>query len=317
MYLIRQAKGQLTIIYNTVAVQDVLLSNDLTDHQKSKIRLIHEIKAFAEKQIGLNKTTNYTTFYNQHGKPVLWMLTACEPFAFKEKLWHFPLLGDVSYKGFFAYESALKEASALKLQHYDVDLGKVSAWSTLGILSDPILSSMLEDDEGELAELIIHELTHATLYIPNNVDFNENFASFTGRQGAIQFLTQQFGAQSQQMEVYLKDIKDEETLKSFLLAKKDELELFYNQLNPQLTAHEKAQLKQHKMEKIIREMYLLDMYNWNTKIKIAFKIKHSGNAFFMSYHRYDAQYDEFLNTFKKCSSNLRNFISFTRKEKSH
>jgi len=312
VYLLRQAKGQFKVIHNTQKVEKVLTDHRLTKDQLRKIKLIEEVKLFAEKEFGLKKTNNYSTFFDQHEKPILWMLTACEPFSFKEKVWHFPMLGEVSYKGFFNHELALKEVYQLKMKNYDVDLGKVSAWSTLGFLPDPILSSMLENDEGELAELIIHELTHATLYFASNVDFNENFASFVGQQGALLFIEHKYGKQSAQMQQYINDIKMENTLKFFLLAQKKKLDGFYTTLDIHLLPQEKLRLKQLKMTAIIDELYLLDIYNWKTKLKIAHKIRISGNAYFMSFNRYDAQYDQLMALFLKHNNNLKHFIAYAK-----
>jgi predicted aminopeptidase len=316
VYLLRQAKGQLSIVFHTQSVEKAIANNSFSEAQIMKIRLIKEIKVFAEKEFGLKETDNYTSFFDQKGKPILWMLTACEPYSFKEKTWHFPFLGDVSYKGFFDYHLALKEANFLKMQHYDVDIGKVSAWSTLGILSDPILSSMLEDTEGEIAELIIHELTHATLFFPNNVAFNENFASFVGRQGALQFIKYKFSNHSKQMIEYLNGIKEEDKLKQFLFDQKTILELFYADISLNSSIPMKEELKNEEIEKIILSLYDLDVYNWKTKIKIAQKIRISGNAFFMSYNRYDGQYSMLLNEFEQHKSNLKKFIYFYRNQDS-
>lgn len=315
IYLMGQAKGQLNIIFHTQQIQNMLSHNEFNTEDRRKVLLIQEIKLFAEEQLGLKKTSNYSTFYDQQGKPVLWMLTACKPYSFEEKEWQFPLLGIVSYKGFFEYEKGQKEAIALKLQHYDVDLGKVSAWSTLGILSDPVLSSMLDDDEGELAELIIHELTHATLYFANQVDFNENFASFVGRQGALRFITYKYGEQSREMQVYLQNLKEEDTLKSFLLNQKEQLTQFYYQLKSDLSEQEKARLKAKKFDEIIRKLYHLPIYNWKTKIKIAKRIRISGNAYFMSFNRYDAQYEMLMKLFKAKGSDIKRFIEFAKQHK--
>ncbi len=315
VYLLRQAKGQFKIIYHTQPIEKVLLGNRLSSDQLNKIRLIEEVKLFAEKEFGLKKTNNYSTFYDQQGKPILWMLTACEPFSFNEKVWHFPMLGEVSYKGFFNYDLAVDEANQLKLKKIDVDIGKVSAWSTLGFLPDPVLSSMLDNDEGELAALIIHELTHATLYFPSNVDFNENFASFVGQQGALLFIERKYGKHSPQMQVYLNDIKMENILKQFLLKQKEALDRFYKTLDAHVEHHEKLRLKQLKMTSIINELNALDIYNWKTRIKIAHKIRISGNAYFMSFNRYDAQYQKLYKLYQENNYNMKSFIIYAKQNK--
>jgi predicted aminopeptidase len=47
---------------------------------------------------------------------------------------------------------------------------------------------MLERGEGDLANLIIHEMVHATIFVKDSIDFNENLATFIGDRGAEQFL---------------------------------------------------------------------------------------------------------------------------------
>lgn len=316
IYLAEQGSGQLHIILNTKKVEELQEEGLLSKMQQNKIRQIQKVKQFAEHELGLQKTNNYSHFYEQNGKPVLWMLTACQPFSFQEKTWTFPFIGNVSYKGFFNYQKAVLEKQSLKTQNYDTDISKVTAWSTLGFLPDPILSSMLQKDDGELAELIIHELTHATIYLSGQVDFNENFASFIGRKGALLFLEKTYGKNSDPVARYLKQIADEDTLKSFVLYHKMHLEHFYNTLNKQLSLEEKTYLKEAELNRITNKLYLLKIYDNPIKIKIATKIKLSQNAFFMSYNRYDAQYYRINTAFKKHSDNLRDFVAYVKKNKS-
>ena len=92
------------------------------------------------------------------------------------------------------YAKAESLKAELESEGYEVRIRPVGAWSTLGFFNDPILSNMLERSPGALAELIIHEMTHATLYVKDGVDFNENLATFVGEQGALEFLEAQYGA---------------------------------------------------------------------------------------------------------------------------
>lgn len=104
LYGLAQAQGQLHIIQHTREVADVMKDPTFPDSLKKKLLLIREIKQFAYDSLGLKPSDNYTTIYDQHGKAVLWTITASDPFCLKPKEWVFPLLGAVSYKGFFDYE---------------------------------------------------------------------------------------------------------------------------------------------------------------------------------------------------------------------
>ncbi|MBK7966760.1 MAG: aminopeptidase [Bacteroidetes bacterium] len=113
-------------------------------------------------------------------------------------------------KAFFVKEKGEAELKELERFGYDVEYRSVSAWSTLGWFEDPILSNMLKRSEGQLAEVIIHELTHTTLYLPGSVDFNENFATFVGEHGAILFLKYKYGTNGTPYTNYLQYQRDGE-----------------------------------------------------------------------------------------------------------
>ena len=102
----------------------------------------------------------------------------------------FPVVGRVPYKGFFDVQAAEREAAALRARGLDVCGPPVAAYSTLGWLDDPVTTPMLQQSDGRLAETVIHELVHATVYAASQADFNESIASFIGEEGRIAF----FGA---------------------------------------------------------------------------------------------------------------------------
>ena len=132
IYGISQGIGQVTMIVNSQPIDTVLNDPSFPDSLKQKLKLIKDIKTFATDSLGILPSQNYTTVYNQHDKPILYTITACEPYSFKAKEWWFPFLGNVSYKGFFNKKEARKEVLLLKGQGYDVDVFSPSGWSTLG-----------------------------------------------------------------------------------------------------------------------------------------------------------------------------------------
>ncbi|MEM9857460.1 MAG: aminopeptidase, partial [Bacteroidota bacterium] len=202
-YGLVQGKGQLSIVWNAEPVEDFLENPDTPDSIRQKLLFIAEVREFAVRELGLNDTDNYTTMFDQKGKPILWVVTGCEPFAFEPKTWDFPVVGEMPYKGFFIEEMAYEEMADVEEQGYDVGLRTVGGWSTLGWFKDPILSNMLGRSYGDLANLIIHELVHATIFVKDSVVFNENLASFIGDRGAEIFLKKYYP------NTYLVDYKNE------------------------------------------------------------------------------------------------------------
>jgi predicted aminopeptidase len=103
--------------------------------------------------------------------------------------WWFPIAGEVPYKSFFDEQSALAAQAELLAAGYDTWLGRSTAYSTLGFFRDPITDTMLQRGVIGLVDVLIHELAHARLYVPGETDFNEQLASFVGRQGSLQYFS--------------------------------------------------------------------------------------------------------------------------------
>jgi predicted aminopeptidase len=293
-YGMMQLKGQMNILMNARPVIEVLADPDVSDSIKQKLILIGEIREFAVKELGISPSENYTTFYDQKGEPILWVMTACEPFEFKAFEWKYPFLGNLAYKGFFNLEKALVEQNFIKKKGLDGELGKVSAWSTLGYFKDPVLSDMLLYNEGNLANLIIHELTHGTLYVKGDVDFNENLANFIGDKGAIKFLTYKYGSDSEQMKSYLEERHDEQLFTNYIIDKAKELEIFYSEIQ-HLPYEVKYDLKDKRIEEVIDGIINLNFFRSERYAKAGEKILKQKNAYFMSFIRYNAKFDDFEN----------------------
>src|SRR6185436_1104168 len=202
-YAAAQGIGQMKIILNARPVSEFIGDPSFPDSLKSKLLLIQRARRYAIDSLGLNDTDNYTTMYDQQGKELMWVVLACEPFRLVEKRWDFPIIGSVPYKGYFEREKAIREREELEKENWDVSIRNPGGWSTLGWFTDPILSGMLRRSDGDLSSLIIHEMVHATIYVKDSSDFNENLASFIGDRGAEEFLAKTYGDSSKEYREYL------------------------------------------------------------------------------------------------------------------
>ena len=318
VYAYRQAKGQVKIILNTRPVEEVLADKTFPDSLKSRIQLIQEIKKFAVDSLGLNPSENYTTFYDQQQKPILWVITASEAFELKARKWHFPIIGTFSYKGHFEKSIADDELDELKRQGYDTQLNEVSAWSTLGYLKDPILSSMLEKSEGRLAALIIHELTHGTLFVKNNLEFNENLADFVGDYGAIRFLESKYGKDSKELKRYQFSKKYNDAYSQHLLRGAKKLDSLYKNMSQKMTIQEKKRQKKDLIIEIINSTDTLLAGEFEKRLinKKKWLLNDNNlpnNAYFIGYLTYQSKQnqfkDEFVNSFK---SDFNNYLIYLK-----
>jgi predicted aminopeptidase len=285
-YGVAQLSGQLHIIYNAQPVSEVMADPSTPDSIKQKLVLIESIRKYAVDSLGLKESKNYTSFYNQHGKPVLWVITACEPFSMKAIEWHFPFLGNVSYKGFFEKERGIPELEELKTKGYDTEYSPAGGWSTLGWFNDPILSNMLRRHEGQIAELIIHELTHATVYLPGSVEYNENLATFIGEQGAKRFLSNRYGSDSKELDTYLFSLEDEQLYGDYMVKACQRLDSFYRKMPVRMDETERKKQKYVFIRGIIKGISDLPLHRPEFYIFKFPEDKLPNNAWFMNFSRY-------------------------------
>jgi predicted aminopeptidase len=315
VYGISQAKGQLHIISNARNIDDVMSDPQFSDTLKQKLTLISEIKSFAFDSLGINPSDNYSTVFDQKRKPILWTVSASEPYEMKAKEWVFPFLGTVSYIGYFDKEPLQKEVLGLVKENYDIDVYSPSGWSTLGWFNDPILSNMLYKDEGSLANLIIHELTHGTLYVKNNVTFNENLANFIGDKGAEMFLIHKYGKDSKQYRSYKENKEDELIYNAYILKAGERLKKLYSSFRKEDPEEFKKKKKKDMIMEIVLDVNRLPLYRKKSLFKYSLQAFKEGNAFFMSFSRYDSQYDEFEKEYReKYNSDLKKYLE-SMKEK--
>jgi predicted aminopeptidase len=284
-YSLSQGKGQLNIVLNTRPLKEVYEDPQFPDSLKDKIRLIQEIRKYAFDSLGLNHNDNYTTVYDQGNKPVLWVLTACEAFKLKAKEWTFPLLGSFSYKGFFKIDKAQVEEKKLISEGFDTSIDEVGGWSTLGWFKDPILTNMLKRSDGQLANLIIHELTHGTLYVKNNVDFNENLASFVGDKGALKFLAYKYGTTSAEYLSYKKSRLASRAYTRLVLDYSRKFDSLYLSFVPGTGLQTKKKAKK-KMFREFEDQLQLFADSYGTKGNKRYKIEHLNNTYLMDVKRY-------------------------------
>ena len=310
-YGVNQLQGQVSIIRNARPIEEVLADPSFSDTLKQKLKLIEEVKKFAIDSLGLKPTKNYSTLYDQHGKPLLMNLTAAEKFNLKAYSWNFPLLGTVSYKGFFDFEKGEQEAEALRRKDYDVEYSPVSAWSTLGWFRDPVFSGMLKRNEGQLAELIIHEMTHATIYLKSSVDFNENLASAVGETGAEKFLAFKFGLQSKELETYLHEQEDYNRFAKHMLAGTRLLDSLYKSMETKTVA-EKGPLKEGMIRSIVASLDTISFYNNRYQSRFD-NAALPNNAYFLSFVRYDSQKDDMKTELKeRFKGEIKSYLSYLK-----
>jgi predicted aminopeptidase len=180
-YLAQAARGEYEILHAARASREVIRDPDVPGRVRRLVASVRSIKAYGESQ-GLRPTRNYTRYADLHRPAAVWVVQACAPLSFTPKRWSFPVVGSLPYLGFFDPGAARRYAEDVaRDEPLDVDVRAASAYSTLGWLRDPVLSTMISDGDealGELADVVLHESAHATVYVRDQSAFNESLASF-------------------------------------------------------------------------------------------------------------------------------------------
>lgn len=227
-YVLQQGVGQLQLLSRREPVAKVLADPATGPDKRAKLELVPKVKAYAEQEIGLRHTSNYEDYVALNRDAVTYVVSAAPPDKLVPYTWWFPIVGNVPYKGYFDRAEAVKLQNSLKAEGYDTILRGVPAFSTLGWLSDPIYSPFLAYDIPTLVNVIIHETTHATLFLPGQASFNEGFATFVGNEGALGFLTQQYGPASPEVAAAKAEIEDNRVFTEFIQQISAELTSLYD-----------------------------------------------------------------------------------------
>ena len=179
----------------------------------------------------------------------------------------------------------------LELEGYDVSVRNPGGWSTLGWFTDPILTGMLDRNEGDLAGLIIHEMVHATVFVKDDVDFNENLADFIGDTSAYYFLKFKFGKDSKEYINYLHGDQDYRKYTKHILSGTKVLDSLYQSMKETVPIEKKRELKKEMIFKIISSIDTLNLYGKRNSERL--KKRLPNNTFFMSYQLYKAKQNIF------------------------
>ncbi|WP_376705387.1 aminopeptidase [Mesorhizobium sp. ISC25] len=134
------------------------------------------IRQFAIDELALPDNNSYRSYVDVGRDSVTWAVFAAPEFSLAPRTWCFPVFGCVPYRGYFSEKPATETAAEFQRQGLDVYVTGITAYSTLGWSSDPLLSTMLTQDETYLAGLVFHELAHQRVYVHDDSAFNEAFA---------------------------------------------------------------------------------------------------------------------------------------------
>lgn len=298
--------GELNLLVNAQPIDEALAGDDLTDHQKQRLRYAVRVRDYAAEQIGLHVGNSYQTFYNTEGGPLAYNLSACPPDRLEPLTWTFPIVGTFEYLGFFDRAQAEAARDALINAGFDTFFYEVDAYSTVNIVPDPIYSSMLNRDDIDLAEVVFHELTHNTVF-SGDIVFNESIATFVQRAAALRFLADTYGEDAEIVDRARGRHADEDLFTEWIDQLYDELRALYS-------SERSREARLAEREDIIEQArirfsddylpLLFEPENYSGVLNAEIN-----NAVVLAYRRYHSDFDTFQQAFEELGSSFPRLLS--------
>lgn len=217
--------GHADLLAKRKQISAVVADPKTAEDLRQILKRVLVIRDFASQQLDLPDNGSYRS-YADVGRPyVVWNVVAAPEFSLAPKRWCFPVVGCVSYRGYFQEEAARQELERLQREGLDAYVYGVPAYSTLQWFDDPVLNTFCRQPGPYVAGMIFHELAHQVVYIKDDSSFNEAFAKTVELEGVRRWLEQE-GRTSEAL-AYEADFHRNELVVELILESREQLRQLY------------------------------------------------------------------------------------------
>ena len=305
-YYMQAIRGQFAVMNARQPIPEVIADEESPDELNQRLAIVQEARDFAVDELLLADNESYRSYADLGRDFVVWNVFAAPEFSLEPKTWCYPVAGCVAYRGYFAEEAARKKAQKLRGDGFDVAVGGVSAYSTLGRFSDPVLNTMMRWPDTQLIATIFHELAHQKLYVKGDTEFNESFATAVADIGLKRWL--EVRGESASIDGYLGNRELRQSMMSLVDETKSELQALYASA---VDDEQKRSAKQKLLDDLSAAAGRLvadsgaGAVNW-----LAAPLN---NARLASLGLYEGRQEEFKKLLRDCNDELDCFYAETRK----
>lgn len=306
-YYTTQAYYLFKYTYDDAKHIEVVLSDPSTlPDTKAFLENVKAIKAFLRDYAHLNTRKTYNSYTELERDYLVAVVQAAPELGIMPYMWNYPFMGKLPYRGYYNIQDAQKEAKKLREKNYDVLIRRVRAFSTLNALPDPLYSFMKQYSEGDLVQLIAHEQTHATIWISGQSAFNEQLASFVGRQSALDYIKRKYGEQSPEYQYMQDSEKNARAFRAFLYEVRKALESVYadNALTKDKKRAHKKRILTNAQEDFVAQYD--DSFTDDSYKHIDVSVYN--NAFFATISLYEENNTMFEQAYESCDKRMSKFI---------
>lgn len=301
-YYMQAISGHFSVMNRRQPLDEIIEDPQSPQELRERLTLVRDARRFAVTDLHLPDNDSYLSYADLERDYVVWNVFAAPEFSLNPKTWCYPFIGCAAYRGFFKEEKARKQADILKGQGFDVFVGGVSAYSTLGSFDDPLLNTMMRRSDVDLVALIFHELAHQELYVKGDTEFNESFATAVAEFGIERWLLSR--GKSAQLEAYYAWVDLRRRVIAIIEAGRPELSELYDK---DLPVDEKRRQKAAVLDALSK--------------RIEAEIRESGsgarnwmagtlnNARLVSQGLYEGRLEEFRKLLSECNEDLTCFYA--------
>ncbi|MBI3897591.1 MAG: aminopeptidase [Gammaproteobacteria bacterium] len=224
-YYAQAVNGHFDMYLQTRRIDDLLLDPNVDPALKRKLSEVLRIREFASRELGLPDNDSYRAYADLKRPYVIWNVFATPELSMKPKEWCFLVAGCNAYRGYFSEHEAEAFAAKLRAEGFDVHVGGITAYSTLGWFRDPLLNTTINRPLIDIAGLIFHELAHQKYFVAGDTAFSESFAMTVELEGMRRWL--QTNASGGEYEKYETRLKRRQEFATLVLKHRDRLEAVY------------------------------------------------------------------------------------------
>ena len=158
----------------------------LEPSERARVASIQRAREFGE-SLGLASSTSFQHLLDRDDDGIVRVVVAAPADRLEPVTWWFPIVGRISYRGYFNPARADDFAAGLADQGYDTYVRAAPLYSTLGWFDDPIPRAMLAWSEIDVVDTALHELVHETVFVSGDPNYNEAIATFIGQEATLRF----------------------------------------------------------------------------------------------------------------------------------
>ncbi len=234
-YLTHLGLGQMRVLLDRERLTPNRIAA-LAPEERSGLEVLRRAQTFAE-SLGLSPSTSYRHLIDRKGRSALSVVTAAPPNRLEPLTWWFPIVGRIAYRGYFDAERAQRFADGLADNGFDTYVRPAGLYSTLGFFDDPVPRSMLLWPHFAIVNTLTHELVHETIFVADDIDYNEALATFIAHITTLEF----FADEPEQADAERRSFADDSTFAALLEGLAGELEDLYAEVASEAEARSRRE----------------------------------------------------------------------------